>query len=196
MRFSKLSENQRFVIKYVLRGLLSLALVFVVWFIFKKIYFDHNSEYWIDKFYGNSLVIHLIYVASEVFFGILPPEIFMFWAIHAGDTLNYILNISFFAVVSLGAGHLTYWIGRYLSKVFGKRISNEKFVTKYLPVVNKFGSIIIVIAALTPLPWATITLIMGVLGYKYRRFTYFSFSRILRFAINGFLIFQTGSIVF
>ncbi len=196
MQFNKLSEKQRFVIKYVLRGLLSLALVFVVWLVFKKFYFDHNPEYWIDKFYGNGLVIHLIYVASEIFFGIIPPELFMFWAIHAGDTLNYILNLGFFATVSLGAGHLTFWIGKYLAKVFGKRVRNERFITKYLPVVNRFGSVIIIISALTPLPWATITMIMGVLGYKYRKFTYFSLFRILRFGINGFLIYQTGTILF
>ncbi|MDX9880974.1 MAG: hypothetical protein RBS73_02845 [Prolixibacteraceae bacterium] len=190
------SEKKWFVVKYTLRAILSFALILGGFLLFKELYFDHNPEYWIGKFYGNSLAIHLIYVASEVFFGIFPPEIFMFWAIKAGGTTNYILNILFFAVVSMGAGHLAYWGGRYLAKRMGKRIEKRKFVSQHLPTVKRFGGALIVIAALTPLPWATISLVMGIIGYNYNRFSLYALSRIFRFALNGFLIFQSGSLLF
>lgn len=196
MIFRNLSDKKKFVLKYSLRALLSLLLIFGGLLLFKKLYFDHDPDFWLEKFYSNSLVVHLIYVASEIFFGILPPEIFMFWAIKAGDTTSYVLNIIFFASVSMGAGHLAYWVGRYLSKVMGKRIKKRPIIVQYLPIVKKFGGLLIVIAAITPLPWATVSLVMGALEYRYQSFTYYSLSRILRFVVNGFLIFQSGTLFF
>ncbi|HPR31403.1 MAG TPA: hypothetical protein PLK12_04870 [Prolixibacteraceae bacterium] len=190
------SERNRFILKYSLRGLLSLTLLFALIVLFKELYFDHDPEYWIDKFYNNSLVIHLVYVGSEVFFGLFPPEIFMFWAIHTGDSLVYFLNILFFTGVSLGAGHLAFWGGRYLAHILGTRIHQQKMVVKYFPVFKKFGGLLIIIAALTPLPWATISLVIGAVGYSYKRFSLFALSRIVRFVLNGFLIYQTGNLLF
>ncbi len=196
MTNTRLSEKKRFVLKYALRAMLSFALIFAGILLFKELYFDHDPDYWIDKFYANSLMIHLIYVASEVFFGIFPPEIFMFWAIKAGDTTSYILNILFFAVVSMGAGHLAYWGGRSLAKRMGKRIEKKKFVSQHLPTVKRFGGALIIVAALTPLPWATISLVMGTVGYSYQHYSLFALARIFRFALNGFLIFQSGALLF
>ena len=192
----RLSEKRRFILKYTLRAMLSFALIFAGILLFKELYFDHDPDYWIDKFYGNSLMIHLIYVASEVFFGIFPPEIFMFWAIKAGGTTSYILNILFFAVVSMAAGHLAYWGGRSLAKLMGKRIEKKKFVSQHLPTVKRFGGALIIVAALTPLPWATISLVMGTVGYSYHHYSLFALARIFRFALNGFLIFQSGTLLF
>jgi membrane protein DedA with SNARE-associated domain len=122
----------------------------------------------------------------------------MFWAINAGagSVFSYVLNIVFFAVVSMAAGHLTYWFGRFLARKYGKRIRKQKKIAEHLPTVRKFGGIIILISALTPLPWATISMIMGVIAYKYRYYTLFAFARIIRFVLNGFLIYHTGSYFF
>jgi membrane protein DedA with SNARE-associated domain len=196
MLFIKISEKKRFVIKYVLQAFVSLMIIFGGVILFKELYFDHDPEYWIEKFYGNNLMIYLIYVASEILFGIFPPELFMIWSFNAGDKVSYILNTAFFAVVSVIAGHIAYWGGFYLSKIFGKKIKRKYFVAQYLPVVKKYGGLLIVIAAFTPLPWATISLMMGVINYNYRKYTLIALSRILRFAIYGFIIFKTGSLFF
>ncbi|HKK82440.1 MAG TPA: hypothetical protein VJ909_09330 [Prolixibacteraceae bacterium] len=195
---NKLGEKKHFVLKHILRAILSLLIIIGAFFLFKILYFDHNPEYWIEMFYGNSLAVHLIYVASEIFFGLFPPEIFMFWAINAGEgsIFSYVLNIVFFAVVSMGAGHLTYWVGRFLARKFGKSIRKQKKIAEYLPTVRKFGGLIILISAMTPLPWATISMIMGVIAYNYRYYTFFALARIIRFALNGLLIYQTGSYFF
>lgn len=190
------SERKRFIVKYILQALVSLAIIAGGALLFKELYFDHDPEYWIDKFYSNPLMIYLIYIASEIIFGIFPPELFMFWALNIGDTLSYVCNICFFAIISLLAGHLAYWVGKYLSRVFGKRIKKKNFIAQYLPIVKKFGGLLIIIAAFTPLPWATITLIMGIIDYNYRKFTLLAFARVLRFAIYGFIIFKSGNLFF
>lgn len=189
-------KKRYFVIKHVFHAFISLLVLFGLVILFKKLYFDHNPEYWLEMFYGNSLIVHMIYVGSEVLFGLFPPELFMVWAYNAGNLASYILNILFFAAVSMGAGHLAFWIGRLLAKKIGKKIRKMKFVEKQLPTIKKFGGVIILISALTPLPWATISLIMGIIEYKYRYYSLFALARILRFVINGFLIYQTGNYFF
>ncbi|HOO84995.1 MAG TPA: hypothetical protein PLS94_10545 [Prolixibacteraceae bacterium] len=196
MHFNFLSQRKKFVYKYTLQALVSLAIIIGGALLFKELYFDHNPEYWIEKFYSNNLMIYLIYVASEILFGIIPPELFMFWALNIGSSLSYALHISFFAIVSVIAGHIAYWGGFYLSKVFGRRLKKKNFIAQYLPIVKKFGGLLIAIAAFTPLPWATISLIMGVINYKYRMYTLIALSRILRYAIYGFVIFKTGNLFF
>ena len=77
---STLSEKTRFILKYTIRAIVSLVIIFGAAIIFKENVIDHNPEFWIEKFYSNPTVIYLIYIGSEVFFGLFPPEIFMFWA--------------------------------------------------------------------------------------------------------------------
>jgi hypothetical protein len=189
-------SRRQFVYKYIGRALLSLFAILLFFVLFKELFYDHNPEYWIDMFYKKPMIIYLIYIGSEVFFGLIPPELFMIWALKMGGTWNYILNVAFLAAVSLGAGHLAYWIGVYLSKILGKQFKRRQFLSQHLPVFRKFGGLLIVIAALTPLPWSTISLLMGAIGYRYRNFTLFALSRILRYAVYGFIVFHTGKLLF
>jgi len=128
-----LSEKTSFILKYTLQAIGSLVFIFAVAILFKTTVIDLNPEFWIEKFYSNPTVIYLIYIGSEVLFGLFPPEIFMFWAMNLGGTTTYVLNIIFFTIVTLGAGHIAYLIGRYLNKVFKLNLVKRKFFVKYIP---------------------------------------------------------------
>lgn len=191
-----LSHKTKFILKYTFRALISLIIIFAAILLFKVSFFDHNPEYWIDTFYSNPTVIYLIYIGSEVFFGLFPPEIFIVWALNKGDTLHYVLNVVFFTSVSMAAGHLAYFVGRIINKLFSRRYTTWPIISKYLPFVRRYGALLIVIAALTPLPWSTISLVMGTINFRYRLFTLYALSRILRFAIVGYLIFYSKPLLF
>ncbi len=191
-----LSEKTRFVQKYTIRAIVSLVVIFGAAIIFKENVIDHNPEFWIEKFYSNPTVIYLIYIGSEVFFGLFPPEIFMFWAMNLGGTTTYVLNIAFFTLVTLGAGHLAYFIGRYLNTIFSVNLFKRKFFVKYIPWVRKFGGALIIGAAMTPLPWSTICLIMGAIRFDYKKFSLYSISRIFRFALTAYMVYTTHTIFF
>ncbi|MFA9389112.1 MAG: hypothetical protein ACERKD_04870 [Prolixibacteraceae bacterium] len=187
----KLNFKRKFIIQNAARAIFALAILAFAFFLFDQLIFKENPEFWIQKFYSNPGIIYLIYVGSEVFFGIFPPEIFMVWALNKGSLYGYIGNLAFFAIVSYGAGYLSFFAGRYFSKVLYFRFLQRKFFVKYLPKVRRFGTTLIIIAALTPVPWATISLLIGTTNYSMRRYLLFALSRILRFIIYGFIIYKT-----
>lgn len=191
-----LNEKNKFILKYTLRAIIYLAILIVVAIIFKKTVIDLNPEFWIEKFYSKPLIIYLIYIGSEVFFGLFPPELFMYWSMNLGGTGVYILNVAFFTLVSLFAGHLAYFIGRLLYKRFSEKLYKRKFFIKYIPWVQKFGPALIIIAAMTPLPWSTICLIMGAIRFDYGKFTLYSTSRIIRFILYAYLVFGSKTLFF
>ncbi len=191
-----LNERTRFILKYSLQAIIYLLVIIVVAIIFKKAVIDHNPQFWIEKFYSRPIIIYLIYIGSEVFFGLFPPELFMYWSINLGNSTSYIINLTFFTLVSVAAGHLAYFIGRYFNKYLSSTVFQKKFFVKHLPMVKKYGSLLIIVAALTPLPWSTICLIIGTIHYDYRKFTLFSLSRIFRFAVNGYLVYSSHTLFF
>ncbi|RKD89735.1 SNARE-associated domain-containing protein [Mangrovibacterium diazotrophicum] len=180
-----------FLLKNLGRALIYALVIGVAYYLFKEYIIAENQEVWLKKFYSNPTLIYLIYIGSEVLFGLFPPEFFMLWAYHGGDVLHYTLNLIFFAGVSYGAGYLSFLIGRYLQRTVFFRFMSRKFFMKYWPLFRKFGSVLIIAAALTPLPWALISMLVGTTEYPLKRYLYFALFRILRFSIYGFIIFQT-----
>ena len=179
-----------FLAKNLFRALIYAVVIFVAYYLFKEYILTEKQEVWLQRFYDNSTLIYLIYIGSEVFFGLFPPEFFMLWAYHKGDVGQYILNLTFFTAISYGAGYLSFLIGRYLRRIVIFRYMSRQFFKNYWPMFRKFGSALIIAAALTPLPWALISMLVGSTEYPLKRFTYFALFRVLRFMIYGFIIFQ------
>ncbi len=180
-----------FLLKNLGRALIYAIVIGVAYYLFKEYIVSENQEVWLNKFYSNAPLIYLIYTGSEVFFGLFPPEFFMLWAYHKGEVIQYVLNLTFFAGISYGAGYLAFFIGRFLRKTVIFRYMSRKFFMKYWPMFRKYGSVLIIAAALTPLPWALISMLVGSTEYPLKRFTLFALFRILRFAFYGYIIFQT-----
>jgi membrane protein YqaA with SNARE-associated domain len=115
----------------------------------------------------------------------------MIWALYKGDDLHYWMNLTFFTAVSYGAGFLSFVIGRYLQQVVIFRYMSRRFFSRYWPLFRKYGSVLIVTAALTPLPWATICILVGTSQYPMKKFLLVALSRVFRFAFYGYLVFHT-----
>jgi membrane protein DedA with SNARE-associated domain len=135
--------------------------------------------------------VYLVYCASEFFFGIFPPELFMVWAINKDTIPHYFLNVAFFAVVSYAMGYLTFLIGHFIHKRPTFRLFRKKFLMQLVPQLKKYGLFLIIVAAVTPLPWAAISLLVGSVGYPSKRYLKYALFRFLRFAVYGYIIYQT-----
>ena len=181
----------KFLLKNLLRGLIYTLIIALAYILFKEFLIDENKEIWLERFYSNPLLIYLIYIGSEIFFGIFPPEFFMLWAFHKDGLAHYVLNLVFFAGVSYAAGWLGFLVGRFLQRAVFFRYMSRKFFKNYWPLFKKYGSALIIAAALTPLPWTTISILVGSTEYPMKRFLYLALFRILRFIIYGYIIFQT-----
>lgn len=186
-----IKSNIQFLLKNLLKGLGYMTILAVAYFLFKNYVVDKDQALWLEKFYENPLLIYMFYIFSEVFFGLFPPEIFMIWALYKGDHLHYWMNILFFTFVTYGAGFLGFLIGRYLQRVVIFRYMSRRFFSRYWPLFRKYGSVLLVTAALTPLPWATICILVGTSQFSMKKFLLVALSRVFRFAFYGYLIFHT-----
>ncbi len=190
----KLSLKMNFLIKNGLNGLVWLAVILIAYFFFDKIVISKNPDAWVENFYARPMIIYLIYFASEFFFGIIPPELFMIWAINKANTANYFLHLGFFAIISYGLGYITFLIGQFLYKRVTFRYIRIRFLKRSWPQLRKYGIFLIVVAALTPLPWSAVCLLVGSAGYPSTRFLRYALFRLLRYALYGYIIFQTHQI--
>lgn len=181
----------QFLLKNLFRGLAYMGIIAVAYFLFKNYVVDKNQALWLERFYDMPILVYLIYIFSEVFFGLFPPEIFMIWALYKGDQWHYWTNLAFFTGVSYGAGFLSFLLGRYLQRILIFRYMSRRFFSRYWPLFRKYGSILIVTAAMTPLPWATISILVGTSAYPMKKFLLVALSRIFRFAFYGYLVFHT-----
>lgn len=171
-----------------------MTALLALYFLFKEVVLSHAPDEWVEQFYARPEIIYLIYGASEFFFGIIPPEFFMIWAINKGGTLQYFLNLAFFAVVSYAMGYIAFLIGRFFYKSETFTYWKKKILKDSSMLVNKYGIFLIIVAALTPLPWAAVSLLVGSAGYPSKRFLKYALFRFLRFAVYGYIIFQTHQI--
>ena len=190
----KLRVKFKFLFKNILKGLLWMGGLALLYVLFKEYVFEENQEVWLQRFYSRPMLIYAIYLGSEIFFGLFPPEIFMIWAYYKSDALHYTFNIMFFAGVSYGAGYLAFLVGRYLRRVVMFRFLGRKFFARYWPLFRKYGSFLIIAAALTPLPWSAISMLIGTTEYPMKRYLNFALFRIVRFIIYGLIIFQSHAL--
>ena len=184
----------QFLIKNGLKGIAWLALLLAAWFFFEKMVISKDPDLWVERFYARPVVIYLIYLGSEFFFGIIPPELFMIWAINKANVSHYFLNLAFFALASYGLGYVTFLIGQFLHKRVSFRYIRIRFLKETWPQLRKYGIFLIIVASLTPIPWSATCLLVGSAGYPTRRFLKYALFRILRYAVYGYIIFQTHQI--
>ncbi|WP_340113844.1 VTT domain-containing protein [Maribellus mangrovi] len=190
----KISPRIQFLLKNGLKGLAWLAAILVLYFLFKQVVLSHASDELIAKFYAQPLIIYLIYSGSEFFFGIIPPELFMIWAINKADALHYLFNLAFFASVSYLMGYINFLIGQFFYKNETFKYLKRKILKDSAEKVKKYGLFLIIVAALTPLPWSAVSLLVGSAGYPSKRYLKYALFRFLRFAVYGYIIYQTHQI--
>lgn len=190
----KLSPRMQFLIINGLKGFVWLLVILGAYFLFKELVLSHAPDEWIDQIYAQPLLVYLTYCFSEFFFGIIPPELFMIWAINKDSIAHYFINLAFFAGVSYLMGYLTFLIGSFFYKREGFKRFRNTFLKEQWPLLKRYGLFLIIVAALTPLPWAAISLLVGSAGYPSKRYLKYALFRLLRFAVYGYIIFQTHNI--
>ena len=174
--------------KNLIKGFLYLAVLVLAIILFKSYFQEQHDaiEHWVSDDYGLMLIIFLI---SEIFVGILPPELFMIWSID-DPIMVYAGIVATMTVISLFAGWVNYWVGKKIStkkffhRIFKRRL--RKFQRRY----EQYGGGFIIVAALTPLPFSLISLFTGSMSYPAKKYFIYSSFRILRFVVYGIIVWQ------
>lgn len=189
----KINDKWTFLINNLLKGIFWLVFILVV-FILIKNEIDMKSSSVIDSIQDKPILVLLVYIFSEVAFGIIPPEFFMIWSLQYTDPLQYGFIVLLLAVISYMAGVLGYWIGVFFNKTKWYKYLHEKFLYKYQGAVNRFGIYLIAVASMTPIPFSAICMIVGSARFPFRKLLLYGCIRFLRFGIYSFLIWQANMI--
>lgn len=183
------AERTRFLVTNLLKGLAWLAILITAYILAKK-YLDFDLKEWLGPLYDNAPVIYTIFLTSEVIFGIIPPEIFMFWSARHEDLGIYIQNVAALSAISYAAGLIGYYIGSYFNTTRFYRAMKKNVFGKFEEHFNNYGGFLVVVAALTPLPFSGICMLVGAVRYSLRKFIWFSLFRFLRYIVYAAVIWE------
>jgi membrane protein YqaA with SNARE-associated domain len=138
----------------------------------------------------------IIFLISESFLGMIPPDLFMIWATKF-DSPFLILMI--LGLLSYIGGIFSYLIGYWLSTRPKIKAYSERALNKYILLAGKWGGAFIIISALFPFsPFSMVVMAVSLLKYPFRFYLLFGISRIARFVFQGLLysgIFNMDSIL-
>lgn len=176
-----------FLIKNLLNGLAWLFGI-ILFFYTIQFFFDLDFQSLITRYADRPLLVFLIFLVSEVIFGIIPPEVFMIWAAGSADIAPYPWLMAGLAIISYTAGILGYNIGRMLHNTRFYDFLERRLLKNYIPGLRKYGYFLIIVAALTPIPFSAICMLVGAIQYPFKRFLLFAAFRFLRFTAYAWIM--------
>jgi membrane protein DedA with SNARE-associated domain len=183
------SGKTRFFLSNLIKGLGWLA-VLVGGYLLAEKYLDFDLKELLGPLYENTLIIYSIFLSSEVVFGIIPPEFFMFWALRHEALDFYIQHVALFAMMSYLAGVIGYFIGSAFNSTVLYRVIRKNYLKKYEQMFNNYGGFLILVAALTPLPFSAICMLVGAVKYPVRKFFWIALTRFIRFVVYSMIIWE------
>ena len=153
------------------------------------------SEYILQKSESRaySWIVFLLTICESIFL-FIPPEVFMTPPIIANKKRAIPITIAA-SLGSIVGGTLAYMIGMWLYDSVGiwliETFSNPELIeTTIKPMFSKYGIMIIVLTAVTPIPYKLLAIWLGFIGYPIWIFLLLSaLFRTGRFAIVGALLY-------
>ena len=109
-----LPDRRRFLLKNLARGIVWL-IVIVGGYFYARNNLNFSLEAVLGPVYEKPSVVYLIFLGSEIIFGIIPPEFFMIWSLRSEILVNYVNNIISLSVISYLSGVIGFLIGQYLN---------------------------------------------------------------------------------
>ena len=176
--------------KNFLKLLLLLAGIVLAIFILDWI-FDLKHQQEVIKSFVDSLkpvYVFLFFFATESFMGMIPPDIFIVWA-KARFTAHPYIMVTILATISYIGGIVAYYLGQFTRK--SKRVKGyiKRKYEKNFDMIEKWGGLVIIMAALFPLPFAMISTIAGIVKYPFKTFLLYGLTRYIRFYLYAIVIF-------
>ena len=176
-----------FFLKNFFRGLLFFAVAIV----FYKVLFNFLDLSALKDqitFDLPTTFVFILFFLSEVVLGIIPPELFMIWSITSKPLEIYPIYVLAFSVISYLAGFFSFLFGKYLHKTWLYEIMKKNIIGKYERKIYSFGWLVIVVAAVTPLPFSATCAVIGAIGFDRKKYLFYSLARFVRYLIYGFFI--------
>ena len=178
-----------FLVKNLVKGLIWLVIIIIA-FILAEEFIQDNFTRQLQHIKDRPLILYSIFFASEAVFGIIPPVLFMTtWKLLLNVSLpQYVINLSILTLISFVAGVLGYFIGKYFSRTpFYKKIE-YRYLQQYNKQLKKYGSFLVLVGALTPVPFSATCMLAGSVSIPFKQFLLVCSSRILYFVLYGWIV--------
>ena len=186
-------KKSSFFLRNFVRGLIWLAVI-VALFVFAKHTINKEQLLRFEPFFDNTPFILLLFGLSEVIIGIIPPEIFMIWALRSGELNTYIHWIFILTVISYLAGFIAYLFGRYLHNTKLYKYLSGRYLVKSGALLHEYGLYLILVASLTPVPFSGVAMLVGSVHYPVKKYIYLSLARFIKFAVSAIIIWEANMI--
>ena len=166
-------SNRYFLKKYIIQKIcftaIALLLVVLINILIKKYASEYFNEFAL-KIAGNYLLTGSVFFISEILIGIFPEELFMM-IYQSKSWKEYFFIVLILGVISSLCGFIAFLGGRYFNdaKIAKLVILQQKF-KKYGDLFLKYGWVIIILAATTPLPFAMVCFIAGYFKFSLLHF--------------------------
>jgi membrane protein YqaA with SNARE-associated domain len=130
----------------------------------------------------------LLFFASESILGWIPPDFFIIWGKLRPTNIPY-LNVGILATISYFGGVVAYYLGLIIRRFPRVNAFVKRRFEKNFHLVERWGGGVVVMSALFPLPFATISTAAGVVRYPFTKFLLYGLTRYLRFYLYAAWIF-------
>lgn len=143
-----------------------------------------QSSHFLANNFTDGFVL-IVFLISESFLGMIPPDIFMIWATKFDSPF---LVLTILGLLSYIGGIFSYQIGYWLSTRPKIKAYSERALNKYILLAGKWGGAFIIISSLFPFsPFSMVVMAISLLKYPFRLFLFFGLFRIARFIFQGLL---------
>ncbi|HEX2396045.1 MAG TPA: VTT domain-containing protein [Bacteroidales bacterium] len=184
-------SKSSFFLQNLIKGMIWLGVI-VALFVFTKHYVDKQLMLRFEPLFSHTILILSIFTASELIIGIIPPELFLIWSLRSGELNTYILYVLLLSVISYLAGLAAYLFGRYLHNTKLYQYLRHKYLLKSEIFLQEYGLYLILVAALTPVPFSGSAMLVGSVHYPVKNYIYWSLSRFIKFALTAWIIWEAN----
>jgi membrane protein YqaA with SNARE-associated domain len=176
-----------FLLRNLIKGLLWFAVIITAYILIEG-YLEETLSHEINHIANKKVLLFSIFTVSEIIFGIIPPEFFMILWQHQGEVWDYSINLSLLTIISYGAGVVGYYIGLTFTKSNLFRRLHTKYLMQYDYSLQKYGMYLVLVGAVTPVPFSAMCMLAGSVGLPFKRFLFVCIARIFRFAAYGWMV--------
>jgi len=184
----------QFLLRNIVKSVILLG-VFLTAFILGRRFINSDYLTVLDPLLDNNLIMLSLFFISEIIVGIIPPELFVMWALQFNQLSIFVAVVTLLASISYCSGLIGFAIGLFLNRSLYFRYMKARFLKKLDRQLDKFGLYLILVAALTPLPFSGVCMLVGSVRYPFRKFAIIALTRFLRFALYA-LVFWEANISF
>ena len=131
-------------------------------------------------------IIYSVFLLSETFLGLVPPEMFIAWASKLEIPWGALFIL---ATLSYIGGIISYFLGTRLFLIPSVKNHIENKIKKHIVNLRKWGGIFVFLGAVSPVPHSVVSLTSGLIGYNFKSYLLWSLFRYMRFIIYALLIF-------